>query len=208
MTINLITASITTAGVATVANANTLTIIAAGAVRVSTGSSALGNSSTSDNCDVRVDGTLIAEQSAVFLATNGTTDSHSLTVGESGLLLANFGFGALVAGANAAVLNYGQIGSVVNTGVQMTGASARLENFGVIYSIAFTQGNRVWVWVVALKSFDMEFRHRTERGASFVHDMFSYFGRGFPNAIALRFYWSGSERGECGAAQFRLDHGG
>ena len=37
MAINLITASVTVAGTATVANANTLTIIAAGAVRVSTG---------------------------------------------------------------------------------------------------------------------------------------------------------------------------
>ncbi|MDP4031695.1 MAG: hypothetical protein Q8P60_02375 [Pseudorhodobacter sp.] len=47
------------------------------------------------------------------------------------------------------------------------------------------QGNRVWIWVVALKSFDMEFRHRTRRGAPFDHDMFSYFAHGFPNAIAL-----------------------
>ena len=134
MAINLITASITVAGTATIANADTLTIIAAGAVRVSTGSSALANGAASDNCDVRVDGTLIAEGSAVFLGSDGTTDSHSLTVGATGLLLANAGFGALVSGVNASVLNYGQIGSVSNTGVLMNGATARLENFGAIYS--------------------------------------------------------------------------
>ena len=138
MPINLITASSTVAGVATVANANTLTIIAAGAVRVSTASSALINGAASDNCDVRVDGTLIAQASAVFLQSNGVTDSHSLTVGATGLLLANLGVGAFVQGANAAVLNYGQIGSVGNTGVSISGASARLENFGAIYSIDFT----------------------------------------------------------------------
>ena len=134
MPINLITASSTVAGTATIANADTLTIIAAGAVRVSTGSSALANSAASDNCDVRVDGTLIAQGSAVALSSNGVTDSHSLTVGATGLLLANAGFGALVSGVNASVLNYGQIGSVSNTGVLMNGATARLENFGAIYS--------------------------------------------------------------------------
>ena len=138
MPINLITASSTVAGVATTANANTLTIIAAGAVRVSSASNALANATTSDNCDVRVDGTLIAEFSAVVLATNGATDSHSLTVGATGLLLANQGTGAFVQGANASVLNYGQIGSVSAFGVLMTGASARLENFGAIYSIDAT----------------------------------------------------------------------
>ncbi len=136
MPINLITASRTVAGLATGANANTLTIIAAGAMRVSTGSSALANLATSDNCDVRVDGTLIAEDSAVLLLTDGVTDSHSLTVGATGLLLANAGLGAVVQGASA-VLNYGQIGSVSNFGVFMNGASARLENFGAIYSIDF-----------------------------------------------------------------------
>ena len=138
MPINLITASVTVLGAATAANANTLTIIAAGAVRVSTASNALVNGFASDNCDVRVDGTLIGEFSAVFLTTNGVTDSHSLTVGATGLLLANTGFGAYVQGANASVLNYGQIGSVSNYGVLMNGASARLENFGAIYSIAGT----------------------------------------------------------------------
>ena len=47
------------------------------------------------------------------------------------------------------------------------------------------QGNRVWVWVVALKFFDMGFRYRTRRGAPFVSITFSYFTHGFPNAIAL-----------------------
>lgn len=47
------------------------------------------------------------------------------------------------------------------------------------------QGNRVWVWVVALKSFGLELRHRTRRGEPFDHDMLSYFADGFPNAIAL-----------------------
>ena len=135
MPISLITASVTVAGTATVANANTLTIIAAGAVRVSTTSNALANVQTSDNCDVRVDGTLISELSAVLLQTNFVTDSHSLTVGESGLLLSNTGIGAFVQGDNAAVLNYGQIGSVASNGVAMTGDSARLDNFGAIYSI-------------------------------------------------------------------------
>ena len=138
MPINLITASVTVAGLATLANANTLTIIAAGAVRVSTASNALANALASDNCDVRVDGTLIAQSNAVFLSTNGVTDSHSLTVGATGLLLANAGFGAGVLGANASVLNYGQIGSVGNTAVFMNGATARLENFGAIYSTGNT----------------------------------------------------------------------
>ena len=138
MPINLITTSSTVAGTAITANADTLTIIAAGAVRVSTASTALSNTTTSDNCDVRVDGTLIAELSAVVLLSNGAPDSHSLTVGATGLLLANAGFGAFVAGANAAVLNHGQIGSVSSVGVSMTGASARLENFGAIYSLGST----------------------------------------------------------------------
>ena len=53
------------------------------------------------------------------------------------------------------------------------------------YSELLSQGNRVWVWVVALKSFGMEFRHRTRLGGPFVPNMFSYFTHGFPNAIAL-----------------------
>jgi hypothetical protein len=55
--------------------------------------------------------------------------------------------------------------------------------------LSWAQGYRVCVWVVALKSFDMEFRHRTRRGTSFGHDMFSYFARGFPNAMALIMGW-------------------
>ncbi|MDP2737918.1 MAG: hypothetical protein Q8O82_04210 [Pseudorhodobacter sp.] len=51
--------------------------------------------------------------------------------------------------------------------------------------VTMSQGNRVWVWVVAVKFFDMEFRHRTRRGALFVPNMFSYFAHRFPNAIAL-----------------------
>ena len=53
------------------------------------------------------------------------------------------------------------------------------------YDVRATQGNRVWVWVVALKFFDMGFRYRTRRGTPFVPNMFSYFTHGFPNAIAL-----------------------
>ena len=66
------------------------------------------------------------------------------------------------------------------------------------------QGNRVWVWVVALKSFDMEFRHRARRGASFVYEMFSYFGRGFPNAIALPEYDGPSDLREVFVHRWRL----
>jgi hypothetical protein len=47
------------------------------------------------------------------------------------------------------------------------------------------QGNRVCVWVVALKFFDMGFRYQTRRGTPFVPNMFSHFTHGFPNAIAL-----------------------
>ena len=36
-----------------------------------------------------------------------------------------------------------------------------------------------------MKSFGMEFRHRTRLGGPFVPNMFSYFTHGFPNAIAL-----------------------
>ena len=38
-------------------------------------------------------------------------------------------------------------------------------------SIIGWQGKRVWVWVVALKSFGLEFRHRTRRGEPFDHDL-------------------------------------
>ena len=53
------------------------------------------------------------------------------------------------------------------------------------YDVRATQGNRVWVWVVALKFFDMGFRYRTRRGTPLVPNMFSHFTHGFPNAIAL-----------------------
>ena len=58
-------------------------------------------------------------------------------------------------------------------------------SYGIAVKPAPSQGNRVWVWVVASNFFDIEFRYRTRRDTPFVLSMFSYFCPGFPNAIAL-----------------------
>ena len=47
--------------------------------------------------------------------------------------------------------------------------------FRVIVTLRQMQGNRVWVWVVAFRFFDIGFRYRTRLGGPFVPNMLSYF---------------------------------
>jgi serralysin len=135
MPISFINTSSSVAGTNVTALASTLTIIAEGASRVSTGGMALSNISTSDNCDVRVDGTLIGDVTGVLLLSNGVTDQHSLTVGATGMVLGHSGAGASLAGGNASVLNYGQIWSDNGAGVAVNGASCAVTNHGAIASV-------------------------------------------------------------------------
>lgn len=134
MAITVIVSSVTGSGNAAVVAASTQTIVKTGVTLISTGTSALVNLAASDNCDVRVDGTVIAQTSAVFLATDGVSDFHSLTVGLSGLLSSNGGPAASINGTGASVLNYGQIASNASNGVSLTGDTARLVNYGEISS--------------------------------------------------------------------------
>ena len=136
MAINLITTSSSVAGTNVTANGGTLTYIAAGVIRSSTVGTALANLAASDNCDVRVDGTLIGNGTGVSLTTDGTSDNHSLLVGATGIVQGYGGYGATVNGTNASIYNLGEIASFSGTAVVMTGSSAELTNFGTISSIS------------------------------------------------------------------------
>jgi Ca2+-binding RTX toxin-like protein len=134
MAITYISTSTSVVGTNVTAAANTLTVVAAGATRISTFGYALANINTSDNCDVRVDGTLIGDSGGVRLLSNGTTDNHSLTVGQSGVVIGDSTYGAYVDGADGLILNYGEIGSNDGYGAYVDGPSSSLINYGAIYS--------------------------------------------------------------------------
>lgn len=138
MAITIISTDITSASVAVSAAANTLVIITAGTQIVSTGSSAIVNAVNADNCDVRVDGAVYASNVGVFLTTNGTTDSHSLTVGLTGIVQSSTGVGATLSGVNASITNFGQIGSIANVGVNIFADGSQITNFGAIFSDSTT----------------------------------------------------------------------
>ena len=76
----------------------------------------------------------IPRMSGCFWRPNGATDSHSLTVGATGVVQANVGVGASINGADASITNFGQISSVANHAVNMSGASTQITNYGSIYS--------------------------------------------------------------------------
>ena len=134
MPLFIISTDIFVAGQAVTLAPSTLTIVATGTTVVSTGGIGIGSVSTTDSCDVRIDGTVYAQSSAVSLPTNGLTGEHTLVVGLTGILASNLGSGANLQGAVATITNYGQIGSMSNLGVTMTGADALLMNYGLIYS--------------------------------------------------------------------------
>jgi Ca2+-binding RTX toxin-like protein len=67
------------------------------------------------------------------LQTDGTTDSHSLTVAATGVLFANF-WGATVAGKNAVVTNFGSIGAHFGSSLSLWDDFARVINHGAIFS--------------------------------------------------------------------------
>lgn len=128
MTITVLTSSVTGAGTVAVLAANTRTIVKAGVTLISTGNTAMVNQAASDNCDVRVDGTVIAQTSAILLQSDGVTDQHTLTVGLTGVLSRNGGPAASLNGTSCSLLNYGQIGSNASLGVNMADLAARLVN--------------------------------------------------------------------------------
>lgn len=114
--------------------ANTLTWVLEGVrVAATTGNGAL-NGNTSDNVDLLMDGTVFGESRGVFLQSATTQDFHSPTVGATGQVPGNAGFGAVVEGADAAVVNHGHIGVIPGVGLRTSGARAQVRNFGTITS--------------------------------------------------------------------------
>jgi len=139
MAIVLVSTDFTTNGVAANLAANTLTWILAGAVRVSTATAGAANVVTSTACEVRVDGTVAGELGGIRLLGSATAFDHVVTVGQTGLVLANRGVGVDIQGANANIVNQGTITARFD-GIHTNGIATHIQNYGTILSTATELG--------------------------------------------------------------------
>lgn len=145
----IVSTNVTASGTAVALASNTLTYVLQGVTVISTTGSGAVSATTSDNVDLRVDGTLYGEARGALTQSNGTGGQHSLTVGATGRVIGNRGFGAEIEGANGSVLNLGEISVSFGTGLSMQGAGGTVVNHGLISSMSANSSNNEGVQIVA-----------------------------------------------------------
>ncbi len=135
MPITILDTDISGGGTAYTATATEETIfLTEGTTLVSTGSSGIHSDGTFQNTNVVVAGSIFTTGNAVNLRAGSPDEGgHSVTVLESGVIIAETFTGLLVEGANSIATNYGQITTTRSAGMYLSDSDfGTLINYGTV----------------------------------------------------------------------------
>ncbi len=133
MSINVISADLVGAGNQYTATSGETVILAEDTMIVSTGGSGIYADGTVNNMNVVVAGSVYTYGNAINLRSDGITGDHSITVLDTGSIVAEFFTGLLIEGENAIATNYGQITTSRSAGMYLNSSTnGSLINFGTV----------------------------------------------------------------------------